>query len=152
MLDLSNNNLSGSMPNWLFTKESTLQYLNLGNNSLTGSMDPRHTQPYLSTIDIHMNHVTGELPANLSSMFPGLAALDFSSNDLFGHIPTSMCEISSTELIDLSNNKLSGGIPACVFTNYPMLMTLKVSNNKLGGQVFGGLNSLSNNIKELYSI
>ncbi|XBJ05349.1 hypothetical protein VPH35_024151 [Triticum aestivum] len=145
VLDLSNNNLSGSMPNWLFTKEATLQDLNLRNNSLTGSLDPIwHTQSSLSRIDIHMNHVTGELPANLSSMFPVLYDLDFSINDLFGHIPTSMCEISSIGYLDLSNNKLSGEVPACVFTNYPELSVLKVSNNKLGGPIFGGMNNLSN--------
>ncbi|VAH37932.1 unnamed protein product [Triticum turgidum subsp. durum] len=145
VLDLSNNNLSGSMPNWLFTKEATLQDLNLRNNSPTGSLDPIwHTQSSLSHIDIHMNHVTGELPANLSSMFPVLYDLDFSINDLFGHIPTSMCEISSIGYLDLSNNKLSGEVPACVFTNYPELSVLKVSNNKLGGPIFGGMNNLSN--------
>ncbi|KAM3390686.1 hypothetical protein ACQJBY_012343 [Aegilops geniculata] len=149
VLDLSNNNLSGSMPNWLFTKEATLQDLNLGNNLLTGSLDPIwHTQSSLGVIKIHMNHITGQLPANLSSMFPNLYVLDFSSNDLFGHIPMSMCEISSMELIDLSNNKLSGGVPACVFTNN-MLILLKVSNNRLGGPIFGGMNNLSNNIDEL---
>ncbi|KAM3371112.1 hypothetical protein ACQJBY_018468 [Aegilops geniculata] len=152
VLHLSNSNLSGSMPNWLFTKEATLQDLNLGNNLLTGSLDPIwHTQSSLSVIKIHMNHITGQLPANLSSMFPNLHVLDFSSNDLFGHIPTSMCEISSMELIDLSNNKLSGGggVPACVFTNYPWLILLKVSNNRLDGPIFGGMNNLSN-IYELF--
>ncbi|XP_048559602.1 receptor-like protein 56 [Triticum urartu] len=149
VLHLSNNNLSGSMPNWLFTKEATLLDLNLGNNSLTGSLDPVwHTQSSLDVIKIHMNHITGQLPANLSSMFPGLAVLDFSSNDLFGHIPTSICEISSMQLIDLSNNKLSGEVPACVF-NYPLLYLLKVSNNRLGGPIFGGMNNLSS-MDELY--
>ncbi|KAF7011733.1 hypothetical protein CFC21_026012 [Triticum aestivum] len=111
VLDLSNNNLSCSMPNWLFTEEATLQVLNLGNNSLTGSLDPIwHTQYSLSSIDIHMNHVAGQLPANLSSMFPILSVLDFSSNNLFGDIPTSLCEISFMGILDLSNNKLSGEV------------------------------------------
>uniref|UniRef100_M8D6Q8 LRR receptor-like serine/threonine-protein kinase GSO2 n=1 Tax=Aegilops tauschii TaxID=37682 RepID=M8D6Q8_AEGTA len=150
VLDLSSNNLSGSMPNWLFTEETKLQQLYLGNNSLTGSLDPIwHAQSSLSRIDIHMNHVTGELPANLSSMFPVLYYLDFSSNDLFGHIPTSMCEISSMGFLDLSNNKLSGEVPTCVFTNYPRLLILKFSNNKLDGLIFGGMNNLSNTFFEL---
>ncbi|XP_037489718.1 receptor-like protein 1 [Triticum dicoccoides] len=150
VLDLSNNNLSGSMPNWLFTEDATLQDLNLGNNLLIGSLDPIwHTQSSLGVLNIHMNHITGQLPANLSSMFPGLFALDFSSNDLFGYIPTSMCEISYMQFLDLSNNKLSGEVPACVFTSCPSLLSLKVSNNKLGGLIFGGMNNLSN-IFELF--
>ncbi|XP_044334752.1 receptor-like protein 13 [Triticum aestivum] len=149
VLDLSSNNLSGSMPNWLFTEETKLQQLYLGNNSLTGSLDPIwHAQSFLTDINIAMNHITGQLPANLSSMFPNLSDLDLSSNDLFGHIPTPMCEISSMTFLDLSNNKLSGEVPACVFTNYPGLSTLKVSNNRLGGPIFGGMNNLSN-IKKL---
>jgi hypothetical protein len=54
VLDLSNNNLSGSMPNWLFTKEATLQDLNLGNNSLTGSLGPiLHTQSSLGVVEVY---------------------------------------------------------------------------------------------------
>uniref|UniRef100_A0A8I6XJP1 Leucine-rich repeat-containing N-terminal plant-type domain-containing protein n=1 Tax=Hordeum vulgare subsp. vulgare TaxID=112509 RepID=A0A8I6XJP1_HORVV len=143
VLDLSNNNLSGSIPNWLFTEEATLQVLNLGNNSLTGLLDPIwHTQYSLISIDIHMNHVAGQLPANLSSMFPVLFVLDFSSNNLFGDIPTSLCDISSMRILDLSNKKLSGEVPACVFTNVGLI--LKFSNNKLSGPIFGGMNNLSN--------
>ncbi|KAE8811485.1 LRR receptor-like serine/threonine-protein kinase GSO1 [Hordeum vulgare] len=144
VLDLSNNNLSASMPNWLFTKEATLHELYLGNNSLTGSLDPIwHTQSSLQVINLHMNHVTGQLPANISSMFPRLQILDLSSNNFFGHIPTSLCKINFMTLLDLSNNKFSGEVPACVFTNYPILVSLKVSNNKLGGLIFGGMNNLS---------
>ncbi|KAM3390692.1 hypothetical protein ACQJBY_012348 [Aegilops geniculata] len=144
VLDLSNNNLSASMPNWLFTKEATLQELYLGNNSLTGSLDPIwHTQSFLQVIDLHTNHVTEQLPANISLIFPRLLILDVSSNNFFGHIPTSLCEINFMTLLDLSNNNFSGEVPACVFTNYPMLVSLKVSNNKLGGLIFGGMNNLS---------
>ncbi|XP_047085268.1 receptor-like protein 1 [Lolium rigidum] len=104
VVDLSNNNLSGSMPNWLFTKEATLQYLNLGNNSLTGLLDPIwHTQSFLHVINIHMNHIAGQLPANISSMFPCLSVLDFSNNNLLGHIPSSLCEISLMQHLDLRN-------------------------------------------------
>ncbi|XP_037487667.1 receptor-like protein 13 [Triticum dicoccoides] len=144
VLDLSNNNLSGSMPNWLFIKEATLQELHLGNNSLTGSLYPIwHTQSSLQVIDLHMNHIIGQMPANISSMFPVLNDLDFSNNNFFGHIPTSLCEIQSMVSLDLSKNNFSGEVPACVFTNYPCPMTLKVSNNKLGGLIFSGMNNLS---------
>ncbi|KAE8811483.1 hypothetical protein D1007_11870 [Hordeum vulgare] len=108
------------------------------------------TQSHLESIDIHMNHATGQLPANIGSLFPRLSILDVSSNNIVGHIPTSLCEIRHMSILHLSNNKLSGEVPACVFTNYSLLLTLKLSNNKLGGQLFGGVNSMYNNIKELY--
>ncbi|KAM0837992.1 hypothetical protein ACQ4PT_061276 [Festuca glaucescens] len=150
VLDLSDNSLSGGMPNWLFTKEATLQVLNLGNNSLTGSLDTiLHTQPFLYSIKIHMNQVTGQLPANIDSLFPRLGVLDISTNNIIGHIPQSLCEIIYLASLDLSNNKLSGEVPACMFTNYGWLSQLKFSNNKLGGPIFGGISNMSN-IDELY--
>ncbi|XP_044326555.1 receptor-like protein 1 [Triticum aestivum] len=148
VLDLSNNNLSGSMPNWLFTKESTLQELHLGNNSLTGTLGPIwHTQSFLKIIRIHMNHVEGQLPTNIGSLFPMLSVLDFSSNNISGHIPPSLCEMRQMDILDLSNNKLSGEVPACVFSSCTGVF--RVSNNKLGGQIFAGVNSQINT-NELY--
>ncbi|KAM3371110.1 hypothetical protein ACQJBY_018467 [Aegilops geniculata] len=142
LLDLSNNNLSGAMPNWLFTEEATLKYLLLGNNSLTGSLHPIWLpQSFLEIIEIQMNHITGQLPINISSLFPSLSILDFSSNNLSGHIPSSLCEMTHMLILDLSNNKLSGEVPACVFSSHQELYVFRVSNNKLGGLVFAGVNS-----------
>jgi uncharacterized protein YjbI with pentapeptide repeats len=39
ILDLSNNSLSGTIPDWIFTDEATLTYLNIARNSLVGSLD-----------------------------------------------------------------------------------------------------------------
>uniref|UniRef100_J3M207 non-specific serine/threonine protein kinase n=1 Tax=Oryza brachyantha TaxID=4533 RepID=J3M207_ORYBR len=144
VLDLSNNSLSGSMPNWLFTERATLVYLNLGNNSLTGSLGPIwYPQVNLKAISLPMNRISGHLPANISSVFPNMSFLDVSSNTISGEIPSSLCSISSMEYLDLSNNSLSGELPSCMLTDYPMLKTLKVSKNKLGGPIFGGKNHLS---------
>uniref|UniRef100_A0A0D3G0X3 non-specific serine/threonine protein kinase n=1 Tax=Oryza barthii TaxID=65489 RepID=A0A0D3G0X3_9ORYZ len=144
VLDLSNNSLSGSMPNWLFTEQTTLVYLNLGNNSLTGSLGPIwYPQMNLQAISLPMNRISGHLPANISSVFPNMSFLDVSSNTISGEIPSSLCNITRMEYLDLSNNSLSGELPNCLLTEYPILTTLKVSNNKLGGPIFGGTNHLS---------
>ncbi|CAN6214340.1 unnamed protein product [Urochloa humidicola] len=128
-LDLSNNNLSGSMPNWLFTKEATLVNLNLGNNSLTGSLFPiGHPQTALQTMIISNNQMTGKLPMGFGSMFPSLSTLDFYHNNFYGEIPVSLCHINRMRLLDLSNNKFSG-----VFTDFPDLWIFSASNNQLGG-------------------
>ncbi|CAL5052252.1 unnamed protein product [Urochloa decumbens] len=143
-LDLSNNNLSGSMPNWLFTKEATLVNLNLGNNSLTGSLLPiGHPQTALQTMIISNNHITGQLPMGFGSIFPCLSTLDFYHNNFYGQIPMSLCHINRMRLLDLSNNNFSGELPPCVFTDFPDLWIFSISNNQLGGLVFGGMNNLS---------
>uniref|UniRef100_A0A0D9X7T4 non-specific serine/threonine protein kinase n=1 Tax=Leersia perrieri TaxID=77586 RepID=A0A0D9X7T4_9ORYZ len=144
VLDLSNNSLSGNMPNWLFTEQATLVYLNLGNNSLTGSLGPIwYPQINLQAISLSMDRISGHIPANISSVFPNMSFLDVSSNAIIGEIPLSLCNISSIQYVDLSKNNLSGELPSCMLTDYPILKTLKVSKNKLGGPIFGGKNHLS---------
>jgi hypothetical protein len=141
-LDLSNSNLSGDIPNWLFTKG--LINLDLGNNSLTGSLDPIwYPQTSLQSIDISMNHIVGQLPANISSMFPCLASVNVSHNKFSGKIPMSLCHINNMCYLDMSNNNFSGEMPSCLFSDLKLLCTLRVSNNHLGGQILGGRNNLS---------
>ncbi|KAG2605112.1 LRR receptor-like serine/threonine-protein kinase GHR1 isoform X2 [Panicum virgatum] len=133
-LDLSNNNLSGSMPNWLFRKEATLVDLSLGNNSLSGSLDPTgHPQTALQSMIISNNHITGQLPVGFGSMFPCLSTLAFSDNNFYGQIPMSLCHINRMRLLDLSNNHFSGELPACVFTDFPDMQIFSISNNQLEG-------------------
>ncbi|CAL5070383.1 unnamed protein product [Urochloa decumbens] len=144
VLDLSNNSLSGSFPSWLFAPHSTLLYLNIGNNLLSGSLDQIiSAQTNLLAISLSLNRISGHLPANISSIFPNATLLDFSGNTIAGEIPSGLCNISSMEYLDLSNNNLSGELPSCLFADHPILKTLKVSNNKLGGPVLGGKNNLS---------
>lgn len=151
VLDLSSNNLSGSMPNWLFTKESTLVYLNLGNNSLTGSLYPIwFRQSNLGMVNISMNHVVGQLPTNISSVFPALKILDVSHNVISGDIPPSLCKLSRMLFMDLSNNKFTGEVPACLFTDCVTLRILKFSNNNLGGLIVSGASNLSSSLFEVY--
>lgn len=143
-LDLSNNNLSGSMPNWLFTNEATLVNLNLSNNLLTGSLVPiEHPQTALHAMDISNNRITGQLPVDFGSVFPCLSTLDFYHNNFYGQIPKSLCRINPMRLLDLSYNNFSGELPPCVFTDFPELWIFSATNNQLGGLVFGGMNNLS---------
>ncbi|XBI88195.1 hypothetical protein VPH35_026183 [Triticum aestivum] len=123
-LDLSNNNLPGSMPSWLLTNEVTLIYLNLANNLLVGSLD------------LIWQHQTNLklLSANISLMFPNLVVLDVSHNIISGTIPPSLCHVSNLSVMDLSNNKFTG----------------KLSNNTLGGNIFDGASSFSADLWEIY--
>ncbi|CAL5014535.1 unnamed protein product [Urochloa decumbens] len=144
VLDLSNNNLSGSFPSWLLAPQSTLLYVNLGNNLLSGSLDQIiSAQTNLLAISLSSNCISGDLPANISSIFPNATLLDFSGNTISGEIPSDLCNISGMEYLDLSNNNLSGELPSCLFADHPILKTLKVSNNKLGGPILGGKSHLS---------
>ncbi|KAF7013474.1 hypothetical protein CFC21_027556 [Triticum aestivum] len=143
-LDLSNNNLPGSMPNFLFTNEAALVYLDLSNNFLVGSLYPIwQNQTNLQLVNVSLNHIEGQLPANISSMFPELWILDVSHNNISGVVPSSLCNIGSIGLMDLSNNKFTGEVPSCLFTDCSALNVLKLSNNNLGGVILNGVSNLS---------
>lgn len=144
VLDLSSNNLTGSILIWIFTNEATLLYLDLSNNLLVGSVDPMWWhQSNLSFINISMNHFEGQLPTNISSVFPNLMALDASYNNISGYILQSLCNISGILLVDLSNNKFLGEVHACLFTDLSHGPILKLSGNNLRGPIFGGANNYS---------
>ncbi|OEL29702.1 Receptor-like protein 12 [Dichanthelium oligosanthes] len=144
ILDLSHGNLTGSIPNWIFTNVPTLVYLNIANNSLVGSIDPMwQHQSALEMINISRNHFVGQLPTNISSVFPNLEVLAASNNIISGYLPPSLCNISSMRIVDLSNNKFTGEVPTCLFTDVPSLGILKLSNNNLGGSIFRGVSDLS---------
>ncbi|CAL4898148.1 unnamed protein product [Urochloa decumbens] len=143
VLDLSNNNLTGSIPNWILANQMNLVYLNLANNLLVGSLDLMwQYQSNLGMIDISMNRFTGQLPTNISSVFPNLEVLNTSFNIIAGHLPPSLCRMNLS-FVDLSNNKLTGEVPACLFTECSTLIMLKLSNNNLGGPILGGASNLS---------
>ncbi|KAG0523925.1 hypothetical protein BDA96_07G165100 [Sorghum bicolor] len=126
ILDLSNNNLSGNIPSWIFTDAATLTYLNIARNSLVGSLGSmRQHKSVLRVLNISMNCFSGQLPTNISFV-----------------IPPSLCDITTMKILELSSNKLSGEVPSCLFTNYPP-QVLKLSSNNLGGLIFGGASNLS---------
>ncbi|CAL5092650.1 unnamed protein product [Urochloa decumbens] len=147
VLDLSDNNLTGSIPTWILENKVNLRYLNLANNLLVGSLDRMwQHQSNLRRINISMNHFVGQLPTNINSVFPDLEALDASYNIISGHLPLSLCKIKNLFFIDLSNNNLTGEVPICLFTDMSTIGEgmLKLSNNSLGGQILGGASNLSN--------
>ncbi|CAI0458549.1 unnamed protein product [Linum tenue] len=109
LLDLSNNQLSGEIPNSLGNLRS-LKVLNLSHNSLSGP-----------------------IPASFGNI-KELESLDLSHNNLFGPIPTSFGNIKELEILDLSHNNLSGDIPESIGTLL-QISNLQLSDNNLSGRI-----------------
>jgi Leucine-rich repeat (LRR) protein len=138
------------MLNWLLSNETALIYLDLSNNSLVGSLGPAwQRQTNLQLVNISLNHVEGQLPANISLMFPNLTVLDVSHNIISGTIPPLLCN-TSIQYMDLSNNKFTGDVPSCLFTDCYRLNILKLSNNSLGGKILDGASSFSSDLWAVY--
>ncbi|XP_065618220.1 receptor-like protein EIX2 [Quercus suber] len=87
LIDLSSNNLSGSIPTEI-SDLSELRFLNLSRN-----------------------HLMGKIPEKIGSM-KELESVDLSRNNLSGKIPPSMSNLTFLSLLDLSYNNLSGRIPS----------------------------------------
>ena len=108
-IDLSNNQLTGSIPIGL-SKLSKLQRLDLSGNQLNDHIiSGLGDLTALQSLSLANNQLHGKIPATLQSLHY-LTHLDLSSNQLNGTIPQELNNLQLTYL-DLRNNSLSGPIP-----------------------------------------
>ncbi|CAL9002865.1 unnamed protein product [Prunus brigantina] len=155
-LDLSQNQIHGEIPNWIWRLNNLFQ-LNLSCNSLETLEGPLlNVTSSLSVLDLHSNQLQGQIP-----LFPQFATyLDFSenyfnssirndigdflsytiflslsSNKFQGIIPESICNASNLQVLDVSNNSLSGLIPKCLTAISGTLAVLNLRRNNLSGTV-----------------
>ncbi|KAL2316692.1 hypothetical protein Fmac_030568 [Flemingia macrophylla] len=135
-LDLSNNKLSGRVPNWLH-ETSSLHYLdlsrlNLSYNKLSGHI-PKSMKylTNLESLDFSSNMLTGRIPIELVDL-KFLEVVNFSHNLLVGEIPQAICNASLMLILNLSHNKLTSTVPQCL-SNLSYLQVLDLQKNKLVG-------------------
>ncbi|KAJ0868831.1 putative transferase, protein kinase RLK-Pelle-LRR-Xa family [Helianthus annuus] len=65
----------------------------------------------LTELDLSSNHLTGQLPSNVSDFMQFLTKLDLSSNNLSGQIPLELAGLDRIKEFDVANNRLSGQVP-----------------------------------------
>lgn len=156
ILDLSNNQIQGKVPNWIW-KLQNLQSLNVSHNMLTNLERPLQSlTTKLLALDLHNNQLEGPIP-----VFPEFASyldysmnkfdsvipqdignyvnfttfLSLSSNALQGTIPHSLCSASNLQVLDISNNSISGKIPSCLMKMFQTLVVLNLKMNNLTGTI-----------------
>ncbi|KAJ7970131.1 Leucine-rich repeat receptor protein kinase [Quillaja saponaria] len=117
ILNLANNNLSGKIPSSIGTL-SKLELLDLRDNSLSGELPSSLERcKLLELIDLGNNKFSGEIPYWIGESLSHLNFLILRSNEFYGEIPLQMCQLSKIKILDLSINNISGIIPEC-FINF----------------------------------
>ncbi|XXG39774.1 hypothetical protein AAC387_Pa01g0646 [Persea americana] len=142
-LDLSNNQIDGEIPSWIWKMgDGLMNYLNLSHNLLYG-LEPHAVDLSLSklrVLDLHSNKLQGTMPIPPPSVF----ILDYSNNSFTSSIPTNISlYLNSTIFFSLSKNNISGEIPPsiCAANN---LIVLDLSLNNLSGSIPTCLGQLDN--------
>ncbi|XP_022756329.1 probable LRR receptor-like serine/threonine-protein kinase At2g24230 [Durio zibethinus] len=132
-LDLSKNKIT-ALPSDLWSLGS-LKSLNLSSNQISGSL-PNSIGNFglLEVIDLSGNNFSGEIPAAISSLV-SLQILKFSGNGFEGSIPTGILSWQSLVSLDLSANRLNGSLPDGFGAAFPKLKTLNFARNEIYGRV-----------------
>ncbi|KAF8390890.1 hypothetical protein HHK36_023189 [Tetracentron sinense] len=157
-LDLSNNKISGQIPNWVWELgNQNLFQLNLSYNMLHGfeKQLPDLSSSGLAILDLHSNLLQGPIlipsssvllldysnnkfksiiPPNISNHLVYTISFSVSRNNLTGEIPSSICDLSYLEILDLSDNHLNGTIPKCLGVNGG-LRVLNLRRNDIHGTI-----------------
>ncbi|KAJ6881358.1 receptor-like protein Cf-9 [Populus alba x Populus x berolinensis] len=153
ILDISENNLSGPLPEAFFNSLEVMMNVDqdmiymMANTSFDYTYSIKMTwkgleiefvkiQSILRILDLSSNSFTGEIPKPIGKL-RGLEQLNLSHNFLTGHIQSSLGFLTSLESLDMSSNMLTGRIPVQL-TDLTFLEVLNLSQNKLEGPIPGG--------------
>ncbi|KAL5786886.1 hypothetical protein ACOSP7_003835 [Xanthoceras sorbifolium] len=138
---LGNNQLSGEIPDKLFSSEMDLIHALFENNSLTGMIPSSlGLARKLEVIRFDRNSITGPVPQSLSNLTK-IQELFLSNNKLNGTIP-SLAGMNVLHYLDLSNNSFEASEVPSSFSSLQSLTTLIMEDTQLQGQIPSGLFSL----------
>ncbi|MCO5552293.1 hypothetical protein L7F22_027618 [Adiantum nelumboides] len=158
-LDLSFNNLTGSIPPELFSQCGSLTWLDISHNSITGSI-PEGVSACSTLVHLDLSHnlLNSTLPIDIISPFSSstsksmkfsasLTYLNLSFNELGGELPDTL-QSPVLVVLDLSTNFFTGSIPSSISSS-TALRLLNFSCNTLSGPLPPAFSQLIN-LRGLY--
>mmetsp|Transcript_19712 Transcript_19712/g.27201 ORF Transcript_19712/g.27201 Transcript_19712/m.27201 type:complete len:406 (+) Transcript_19712:140-1357(+) len=128
-LDLSSNNLNGTISSSLVSLES-LEFLNLRNNLFTGEIPEFPLSGSLMDFDFGNNFLNGTIPSSLANNLGNLTGITLDSNSLTGSIPNDFDGLAT---LSLQHNFLTGQVPE--LRSSQNINLLDLSFNRLTGEV-----------------
>ncbi|PKU67646.1 LRR receptor-like serine/threonine-protein kinase FLS2 [Dendrobium catenatum] len=132
----SNNKLSKGIELYLNRNMSSLIVLDLSNNNLIGEIpDSICHMSQMIMLDLSQNNLSGEIPKCMgkTSSFMEINFISLSNNNLWGSIPQWIGNLSMLLSLHLSSNNFQGEIP--FLKNCSKLITLDLGQNKLTGNI-----------------
>ncbi|XVE58436.1 hypothetical protein DITRI_Ditri04bG0169500 [Diplodiscus trichospermus] len=144
VLNLANNNFSGRIPSSIGSLVS-LAMFNLHNNSFSGELPSSLKNcTVLEFMDLSDNRLSGEIPPWIGQSLTSMVFLSLQFNEFNGSIPYHLCDLGNIQILDLSRNKLSGSIPQCLDNLTSMaqngnLSTMIQQNYVYGDPQFGDI-------------
>ena len=127
-IDLSNNNLFGSIPSYF--NSSGIKHVHLNKNRLSAPISSAFQNcSSLVTLNLRDNYLIGNIPDWIGS-HSSLSILLLKANLLEGRIPIQLCLLHNLSMLNLSYNNFVGPIPHCLSD-----ITFEAANQKfdLGG-------------------
>ncbi|XP_058111345.1 MDIS1-interacting receptor like kinase 2-like [Magnolia sinica] len=141
-ISLPSAGLQGKLDNLSFPSFPNLVHLNLGDNTLTGTIPAHIGALYkLTSLNLSANSISGSIPLDIGNLV-NLNVLDLSINHLDGSIPSTLGNLSKLSSLYVHQNRISGSIPPQV-GNLQDLVLLTVFQNNLTGSIPSTLGKLT---------
>ncbi|XP_051181343.1 leucine-rich repeat receptor protein kinase HPCA1 [Lolium perenne] len=128
------NQLSGPIPDALFSPEMTLIHLLFDGNKFTGDIpDSLGFVATLEVVRLDRNSLSGPVPANLNNL-TNVNELNLANNQLTGRLP-DLSGMTLLNYVDLSNNTFDPSPSPQWFWKLPQLSALIIQSGRLYGTV-----------------
>ncbi|KAI9108200.1 hypothetical protein K1719_020683 [Acacia pycnantha] len=140
-LSITNNNISDSLPTWVWDAFPYAYEFDFSNNNIHGDLYHIIKNPIdLTYIFLSSNHLSGPLP----HISPNVLVLDLSNNSFSGSLDSFLCQGKAEQKglieLNLESNNLSGEIPDC-WMMWPDITFIKFNGNNLSGNLPQSLGS-----------
>ena len=135
VLSIAKNRFSGTASSVCKIRGGILNFLDLSDNLLSGHLPNcfMHLRKLL-ILNLAGNNFTGKIPSSFGSLSQ-LHTLNLRNNNFSGELPLPLKNCSLLKFVDLGNNKFSGSVPAWIGECLPLLNILILRSNKFGGSI-----------------
>ncbi|XP_072993063.1 leucine-rich repeat receptor protein kinase HPCA1-like [Typha latifolia] len=128
------NNLSGPIPEQLFSSNMTLIHILFDGNQFTGPIpNSIGLVKTLEVLRLDRNLLNGSIPTNITNL-TDLNELNLANNKLSGPVP-NLSGLVNLNYVDLSNNTFNGSPAPAWFSTLTSIRTIVMENSMLSGQV-----------------